>query len=296
MTTISFDFQIDDVDGEIFKRVDNTEAFINKYGVLHNRKLFTLKDITKNKISQGYHKFKINNKLYNLEPLLKKMFNYEISKIDCSHDVRSENVKNQIPQIKNINQIEIVDDKTIKIDNEEYKQIYNEEAYINKCGMVYLKDKKKVVNVQNYKEHRITINGNRYYLRKTIRDSFDIKPKKVKKESKAKNEVIQERIITKDKYNNHDVLKEVPEDMTQLKEYKNKQLKEGYYYSKIRFGLYRKIDCSHDVRSENTNQYYELKNKYPEFLEKYNNKRKYYNVKTKEDKQIPISLIYDDLE
>ena len=276
MTTISFDFQIDDVDGEIFKRVDNTEAFINKYGVLHNRKLFTLKDINENKTSKGYHRFKIDGKLYNLEPLIKKMFNYETPKcdyqIDCSHDVRSE----------------IVDDKTIKIDNEEFKQIYNEEAYINKCGMVYLKYKNKMVNIKDNKDHSIRIKGNRYYLRKTIRDSFDIKPKKVKKESKPKNEVIQERIITKDKYNNHDVLKEVPEDMTQLKEYKNKQLKEGYYYSKIKFGLYRKI--------ENTNQYYELKNKYPELLEKYNNKRKYYNVKTIEDKQIPISLIYDNLK
>ena len=39
MTTI-FNFEINDVDGEIFKRIDNTEAFINKFGVLHNRKLF----------------------------------------------------------------------------------------------------------------------------------------------------------------------------------------------------------------------------------------------------------------
>ena len=98
----------------------------------------------------------------------------------------------------------------------------------------------------------------------------------------------QDKLLKDEKYNNRDILKEIPEDMKQLKEYKGKLLKDCYYYSKIKFGLYHKIP--------NTNLYYELKNKYPELIEKYENKRKYFNVITIENKTIPLTLNCDILE
>ena len=80
----------------------------------------------------------------------------------------------------------------------------------------------------------------------------------------------QEEIIKEGSFKNKPVIKDVP-DMKQLKEYRNQQLKDGYYYSKIKFGLYKKIS--------NTNLYYELENQYPQYFEKYEYKRKYYKVK-----------------
>ena len=270
MTSISFNFEIDDVDGEIFKRIDNTQGFMNKFGVLYRKDIYTLKDIHNNKVHQGYHLFKINNKVYCLEPTLKKLFN-------------------------TVNyQFEIIDDKTIKIKNEVFKRIEDTEAFINGNGLVYRKDKNTMTDLKQNKDHMIKIKGKRYYLRKSLRDSFEIKSKtesKPKTKPKDKNEVIQEKqdkLLKDEKYNNRDILKDIPEDMKQLKEYKGKQLKDCYYYSKIKFGLYHKIP--------NTNLYYELKNKYPELIEKYENKRKYFNVITMENKTIPLTLNCDILE
>ena len=164
MTTY-YNFEIEDIDGEIFKRVDNTEAFINKFGVLHRRDIYTLKDINNNKTNNNYHIFKINNKTYYLEPTLKKLF----------------------PKIEY--HFEMIDDKTIKINDDEFKRIYDTEAFINKNGLVFRKDKNEMTDIKNNKNHNIKINGKRYYLRKTTRDSFEIKPKRVKTQIKEIKEI-----------------------------------------------------------------------------------------------------------
>ncbi len=80
-------------------------------------------------------------------------------------------------------------------------------------------------------------------------------------------------------------------DISDMKEYikhRGTPLKEGYYFSKERFGLYKKIP--------NTNLYYELENRYPEYLEKYEFKRKYYTVKTKNNKILKITFDYDMID
>lgn len=248
------DFEIPDIDEEVFIRIPETEGFINKNGLLYRHDTFEFKDVTKNKKHNGSITFKINGKTYFLNTVIKKLFGEQLD-------------------IKNI--------PTIEINNEIFKQIPETNVYLSKCGKLFKNN--EIININNYKCGRFKINGKRYYLKKTINKLFNETLNEIKPKTKLKdNKEIEQQIINNGIYHNKPILKDIPNDLKQLKEYKNTQLKDCYYYSLIKFGLYHKI--------KDTNQYYELKNKYPEFTEKYNYTRKYYNVKTIYNKQIPITL------
>ena len=197
MTTTIFDFEINDVDGEIFKRIDETQGYINKFGILHRRDKNTLTDIKTNKLDKGSYKFKINNKRYYLKKLIKQLFN------------------------ENLN------------DNEDLnlKQLFKEKQ---------IKDINKTI---------------------TSKD---------------------ERIKKQGYYKNHFIIKDLPDDLQQIKEYNGRLLKGCYYYSDNNFKLYHKID--------NTNHYFELKDNRPDLSEMYKYNRKYYKVKTIENKSITYVL------
>ena len=254
------DFEIPDIDEEVFIRIPETEGFINKNGLLYRHDTYEFKDVKKNKINNGSIKFKINGKTYILNTVIKKLFGY--------NKYMNGNIKN-------------IDNEIIEINNEIFKQIPETNVYLSKCGKLFKNN--EIINVNDNLTKRFKINGKRYYLRKTIKQLFndnqnEIKPKRKQKDKKE----FEQKIIESGFYQGKPILKDIPDDMKQLKEYRNIQLKDCYYYSTIKFGLYYKI--------KDTNQFYELQNKYPEYTTKYNGERKYYNVKTINNKQIPITL------
>ena len=153
-----YDIEINDIDGEIFRRIDETDTYINKYGLIHRRSQYSLKNLYDNKITRGYDKFKINNKIYYLELVLRKLFN-------------------------NINgQFETIDEKTIKINNELFKRIDNTQAYINQNGLLYRKDKNTFKDIKTLKPHkgsyRFKISDKEYYLNTLLKQLFDSKIEK----------------------------------------------------------------------------------------------------------------------
>ena len=253
MTSITFNYEIEDVDGEIFKRVDDTDAYMNKYGVLFRRSQYTLKDINKNKInSQGYHIFKINNKNYCLEPTMKRLFN-------------TTNYK-----------YETIDDNTIKYENEIFKRIEDTEGYINKDGVLYRNDLKTMKQI---KSDQFKINGQTYFIKTVLRRLFGMKTEKP-----SRDIIIQEKedqIIKQGYYKNKPIIKDIPEDMKQIKEYNGRILKDCYYFSDNNFKLYHKI--------ENTNQYFEIKN-----YRKIESCDKKYKIKTFDNKTINFHLFSKD--
>ena len=92
MTTEIYDFEINDVDGEIFKRIDNTEGFINKFGVLYRKDLKTMKDIKTLKLNKGSYRFKIHNKEYYLNPVLKQLFDSKIENDACARQEHADDL------------------------------------------------------------------------------------------------------------------------------------------------------------------------------------------------------------
>ena len=258
ITSVAFDLEIEDVDGEIFRRIDNTDAFINKFGVLHRRSQYTLKDINKNKMEKGYHRFKVQNKIYCLEPVLKKLFN-------------SVNYK-----------YETIDDKTIKMSDSVFKRIENTEAFVNEKGFVYRKDNNTMTDVKENKNCSIKINGIVYRLRNMNGSSFEIKPK-----LKDKNEIDiskQDMILKDGHYKNKPIIQNIPEDIKQITEYNGRILKNCYYYSENDFKLFHKID--------NTNLYFEINDcrKFPKDNLFVNKDSKKFKVKTIDNKTINILL------
>ena len=195
MTTEIYDFEINDVDGEIFRRIDNTEGFINKYGVLYRKDNHTMKDLKTYKPKSGYIKFRINGKQFYLNTLLKQLFNTKIEHQDLG--------------LKNL-----------------------------------FKEQHKDINTINQeKQDKIFIDGH---------------------------------------YKNKQIIKDIPEDIKQIKEYNGRLLKDCYYYSDINYKLYHKID--------NTNLYFEIKDNRKDLSEMYKNSRKYYRVKTIDNKTITFVL------
>ena len=195
MTTEIYDFEINDVDGEIFRRIDNTEGFINKYGVLYRKDNHTMKDIKTLKPNKGSYRFKIHGKPYYLNTLLKQLFNTKIEQQDLG--------------LKNL-----------------------------------FKEQHKDINRINQEKHdKIFIDGH---------------------------------------YKNKQIIKDIPEDIKQIKEYNGRLLKDCYYYSDINYKLYHKID--------NTNLYFEIKDIRKDLSEMYKNSRKYYRVKTIDNKTITFVL------
>ena len=82
------------------------------------------------KLNKGSYRFKIHNKEYYLNPVLKQLFN-------------------------NINgQYETIDEKTIKIKNEIFKRIDNTQAYINQNGLLYRKDKNTLKDIKTLKPNK----------------------------------------------------------------------------------------------------------------------------------------------
>ena len=152
MSVTTFDIEINDVDGEIFRRIDNTDVFINKYGILHKRDTNELKDIKTYKIHKGSYIFKINGKIYYLNKLLKELFNI--------------NLKNILNKDK----------------EEDYnlKQLFKEKP---------IKDKNIII------------------------------------------ESIDNKIMESGHYKNHPIIKYIPNDLIQVKEYNGILVKSCYYYS-----------------------------------------------------------------
>ena len=196
MTSEIYNFEINNVDEEIFRRIDNTECFINKNGVLYRKDKHILKDIKTYKLNHGSYKFKIHGKTYFLKSLLKQLFN---TKLEKEEDLG-------------------------------LKQLFKENH----------KDINKI-NIE--KQDKIIKNGN---------------------------------------YKNKTIIKDIPEDIKQIKEYNGRLLKDCYYYSDINYKLYHKID--------NTNLYFEIKDNRKDLSEMYNYDRKYYKVKTIDNKTITFVL------
>ena len=82
MTREVYDFEIEDVDGEIFKRIYNTDCFINKFGVLYRKDLKTIKDLKKHQSNDGSYRFKICGKTYFLNTVLNELFKGKIRNED----------------------------------------------------------------------------------------------------------------------------------------------------------------------------------------------------------------------
>ena len=252
MTTTTFNYEIEDVDGEIFKRIDNTEGFMNKYGVLYRKDLYSLKDIHHNKTHQGYHIFKINNKIYYLEPTLKRLFN------------------------TNNYQYETIDDNTIKIENEIFKRIEDTEGFINERGVLYRNDLKTMKEI---KLDQFKIKGQVYFRKSVLKRLFGMKTEKPRRDIINKEK--EDKILKDGYYKNKPIIKDIPEDLKQIKEYNGRILKDCYYFSDNTFKLYHKI--------ENTNQYFEIKN-----LRKITSDCKKYKIKTFDNKTINFHLFSKD--
>ena len=67
------------------------------------------------------------------------------------------------------------------------------------------------------------------------------------------NQEKQDKILKDGQFKNKTIIKDIPEDIKQVKEYNGRLLKEWYYYLNINYKLYHKID--------NTNLYFELMDK-----------------------------------
>ncbi len=102
---------------------------------------------------------------------------------------------------------------------------------------------------------------------------------------KDKNYIIeskQNKILKDGFYQNHEIIKDIPNDLKQVKEYNNNIIKDCYYYSDNNFKLYHKID--------NTNLYFEIKDKRNDLSQMYKYDRKYYRIKTNQNKTITFVL------
>ena len=171
MSKIEFDFEIDNIDGEIFKQIPNTNCYLNKFGILLKKDTNEIKDVKTYKLNNGIYRFRINGKRYYLKSLLKQLFNVDFE----INDVIS------------------------------LKQLFKEKSN----------------NKQKDKNYIIESKQN-----KILKDGF---------------------------YQNHEIIKDIPNDLKQVKEYNNNIIKDCYYYSDNNFKLYHKID--------NTNLYFEIKDK-----------------------------------
>ena len=189
-----------------------------------------------------------------------------------------------------------------EVDEEIFKQIPNTNCYINKNGILLRKETNELKDIKTNKlnkgVYRFKIKGQRYYLKPLLKELFDIDfyydniislkqlfKEKETKEPKDKTIIIkskQNKIIKDGYYRNHQIVKEIPNDLKQIKEYNNHILRDCYYYSDNNFQLYHKID--------NTNLYFEIKDKRSDLSQMYKYDRKYYRLKTNNNKTITFVL------
>lgn len=185
------------------------------------------------------------------------------------------------------------------VDGEIFKRIDNTEAFINKFGVLHKRYTNQLIDIKTYKpnkgSYRFKIKDKQYYLNKVLKQLFgesinenkDDGIKQLFKEKPIidKNKIIeskQERIKKLGQWKNHFIVKDNPNDLKQIKEYNGRLIKDCYYYSDEQFKLYHKI--------ENTDLYFEIKDKRADLSEMYKYDRKYYKVKTIENKSITFVL------
>ena len=190
MSTI-YNFEINNVDDEIFKLIPNTKCYINRNGILLNKYKNELKDIKTYNQNKGSYRFRINNKTYYLKTILKELFNIDFN----NNDIISLKNLFKEKEVKELNKLHIIESKQNKI---------------------------------------------------------------------------------------HEIIKDIPNDLKQVKEYNNNIIKDCYYYSDNNFKLYHKID--------NTNLYFEIKDKRNDLSQMYKYDRKYYRIKTNNNKTITFIL------
>ena len=187
------------------------------------------------------------------------------------------------------------------VDDEIFKLIPNTKCYINRNGILLNKYKNELKDIKTYNQnkgsYRFRINNKTYYLKTILKELFNIdfnnndiislknlfKEKEVKELNKLHIiESKQNKILKDGFYQNHKIINEIPEDIKQIKEYNNYILKDCYYYSDNNFKLYHKID--------NTNLYFEIKDKRNDLSQMYKYDRKYYRIKTNNNKTITFIL------
>ena len=188
------------------------------------------------------------------------------------------------------------------IDDEIFKLIPNTNCYINKNGILLEKNTNELKDIKTHKPNKgsyiFIINGKRYYLKSILKQLFNIDFKtndniislkqlfKEKEIKDSNNNLIienkQNKILKDGFYQNHKIINEIPNDLKQVKEYNNYILKDCYYYSDNNFNLYHKIN--------NTNLYFEIKDKRNDLSQMYKYDRKYYRIKTNNNKTITFVL------
>ena len=192
-----------------------------------------------------------------------------------------------------------------EVDEEIFKQIPNTNCFINKNGILYRKDTNEIKDIKTYKPNNgsyiFIINGKRYYLKSILKQLFNIdfkiktnddiiSLKQLFKEKEPKDpndklriiETKQGKILKDGFYKNHLIVKDIPEDLKPVKEYNNHIVRNCYYYSDDNYQLYHRID--------NTNLYFEIKDKRPDLSQMYCYDRKYYRIKTINNKTITFVL------
>ena len=170
-------------------------------------------------------------------------------------------------------------------------------VFLNKFGVLYRKDLNRLKDIKTYKLNKgsyiLKINGKVYYLNTLLKQLFQTKIKnedlglkqlfKEKiKDTTTINYNLQNKILKDGNYKNKPIIKDIPEDMKQIKEYNGRLLKNCYYYSDKNYKLYHKIN--------NTNLYFELMDKRWDLSEMYKYTKKYYKVKTIDNKSITFVL------
>ena len=190
----------------------------------------------------------------------------------------------------------------MEVDEEIFKQIPNTNCFINKNGILHKRDTNELKDIKTYKPNKgsciFIINGKRYYLKSILKQLFNIdfkindniislKHLFKEKEIKESNKLLiienkQNKILKDGFYQNHKIINEIPNDLKQVKEYNNYILKDCYYYSDNNLNLYHKIN--------NTNLYFEIKDKRNDLSQMYCYDRKYYRIKTNNNKTITFVL------
>ena len=139
MTRI-YNFEINNIDDEIFKLIPNTNCYINKNGILLEKNTNELKDIKTHKPNKGSYIFIINGKRYYLKSILKQLFNIDFKTND---NIISLKQLFKEKEIKDSNKFLIIENKQNKILKDGF---YQNHKIINEIP----NDLKQVKEYNNY--------------------------------------------------------------------------------------------------------------------------------------------------